>query len=70
MNLMQATECVRLMDSRDKVIEMRQRMHELPCHWVMSINGTEIPVPHELQRLFKDAVDAAVKDINTKIEKL
>lgn len=29
MNLLQATECVRLMDARDKAIEMKQRMREL-----------------------------------------
>lgn len=70
MNLIQATECAQLMDARDKVIEMKQRMHELPCHWILSINGTEIPVPHQLQGLFMEAVDTAIKRINTRIEKL
>lgn len=70
MNLLTAVECVRLMDARDKAIEMKQRMRELPAHWVLSINGTEIPVPHQLQSLFKEAVDMAITNINTRIEKL
>lgn len=53
MNLLQATECVQLMDARDKAIEMKQRMRELPADWRMNINGTEIEVPYQLQPLFR-----------------